>query len=216
MPSPVINYFEFDPALLNFDDVYKNKRGGKMVFLSYGPEKRRVFVQTPPNLPVPFGLNEFKDDKGGGSYSVSVSFRNAGKDPRVERSYNKMKELDEAIIAAAVQNSPEWLGRAMDKSVVAELYRPLIKPPSDPMYSPTMRVKIPIQNGVPKCEVYGEDKEVVDVGVIVKGSTLRMIMQLRSVWFVNKTFGVTWELVQAAASSPRTLHPRATNESDSA
>jgi hypothetical protein len=35
---------------------------------------------------------------------------------------------------------------------------------------------------------------------VTKGCTVKMIVELGSVWFVNKNFGVTWRLVQAAVT----------------
>ena len=83
------------------------------------------------------------------------------------------------------------------KDVIMEFYRSIVKDPKDVNYSPTMKVKV---SPLAPLEVYSENSEKVGLDYVVKGSTVRAIIALGSVWFVNMTFGVTWQLVQLAVT----------------
>jgi hypothetical protein len=195
-------YSDFDPALINFEPIARNKRGGKVCYLSYGPSKQRIYLQTPPNVSCPFGVGIFEDEKTGDkSYSIDIAFRDLQTDPKMKKFYDKMLEINNVVLARAVERSTEWFGKTMSKDVVREFYRPLVKDPKDQKYSPTMKIKIPMANGVPVPDIYSEAREKVALDYITKGSTLRCLLELRTVWFVNKNFGVTWQLVQTGVTS---------------
>jgi hypothetical protein len=194
-------YTNFDASLINFDPITRNKRGGKMCYMSYGPAKKRIFVQTPP-LACPFGVGQYVDEKSGEiSYSIDVAFRDLETDAKTKTFYDKMLGLNDVILTHAVKNSGEWLGKTMSRDVVAEFYRSLIKDPKDPKYSPTMKIKIPLVNSQPSVDIFSEDKEKVALDYVTKGSTIRCILELKAIWFVNKNFGCTWQLVQAGVVS---------------
>ncbi len=188
-------YKNFEPALINFDPPALNKNKGKVVYLSYGPAQARIFLQT-PKLSAPFGVSTFVDEKTGQVVeSVDLSFKGMDTDPTVKLFHDKMMSLNETILSKGVKESAQWLGKAMSRDVISEFYRSVVKEPKDPKYSPTMKVKV---SPMAPPEVYNENREKVGLDYVDKGSTVRAIIALRSVWFVNKTFGVTWQLVQLA------------------
>lgn len=190
----------FDASTLQFSPVQKNKKGGQVVNLGAAGADggtKRVMIQT-PEVAVPFGVSPYMDNNGEvQSYSIDLSFRGADVDPRMADFQARMRRLDEVLLDTAVQRSKEWFGKAQSKDVVAEFLRKLVKDPRDPKYAPTMKVKVPIINGAPASLFYNENREPVGIDYVTKGSTVKMILELSSVWFVNKTFGVTWKLMQA-------------------
>lgn len=198
MPNPKasIKYSEFDPSLVKFGPVGRYSKGGKFVPL-YGPSKQRIVIQT-AILSWPFGVSIYENPRTGEkTYSIDVAFRDLQTDPKIKTFYDKMLELNEVVLSEAADPSCSWFGKPMSKEVLNEIYRPLVKQPKDPRYSPTMKIKIPVAKGVPTPEFYNEAKELVSLDSITKGCTIVCILELRPVWFVNKTFGVTWQLVQA-------------------
>ena len=61
---------------------------------------------------------------------------------------------------------------------------------------------MPIKNGQPNLPVYDEGRQSVAPDYIIKGSTVKMILELGNVWFVGKaSFGVTWRVLQVAVLS---------------
>jgi hypothetical protein len=72
-------------------------------------------------------------------------------------------------------------------------------------------VKIPIWEGVWKCEVYDDDgvclfpndKNITPVTLIPKATNVKVLMTCGGIWFANGKFGVTWKLIQAMVQKPR-------------
>lgn len=204
--SSVSLYSTFNATDLQFGPLEKTKKGGKMVGLSAGG-KRRIVIQTPV-VALPFGVTPYQEATTGEiqSYSMDISFRNLDTDPRIADFLARMRQLDDVMLDTAVAHSKEWFGKAMSKDVVREFIRKLVKESGNGQYPPVMKVKVPTSGGQPTAQFYDEDRKPVGIDYITKGSTVKMILELSPVWFVNKNFGVTWRLVQAAVvSRPRRL-----------
>ena len=188
---------------LNFSEVKKNAMGGNMVYISYNDSKK-LMNQT-PQIASPFGLSTYTDEKTGNvKYSIDVSFRGMDEDAKVKMFHDKMQSIDEQLIDIAVENSKEWFGKKMSREVVSELYKPIIKPSKEPeKYAPTMKIKI---RNIQTLEAYDDNRNaVVAEDTIVKGSKIRSILESASVWFVNKQFGLSWNMVQVQVSKPEKL-----------
>lgn len=207
MSNNVVLAHTFDPKSIVFSDVEKTKKGGKIVYMGTGTSgKDRIVLQTPP-MPMPFGVTPYSQESTGEvqSYSIDVSFRTADTDPRVAGFMAKIKELDDVLIDVATKNSAEWFGKKMSRDLVMEFYRKLLK--ENPNYAPILKIKVGVDaHGEPSAQFYDENRAPVSIGYLTKGCTVRMICEFSSVWFVNKTFGATFRLVQAAVvTRPRRL-----------
>ena len=187
----------FDASLIQFDSVKQNSMGGKIVYLSYNGQKK-INMQT-PEMNCPFGLSIFHDDKSNtDKYSLDASFKGMDENEKVKMFHDKLSDFDNLLIETAVKNSKDWLGKKMSKEVVSELYRPMVKLAKDPeKYSPTIKYKI--RSGKDEklqVEAYDSTKNKMDIKNLVSGSKVQSIIECASVWFVNKQFGVSWNLVQ--------------------
>jgi len=103
------------------------------------------------------------------------------------------------MIALAVENSKAWFGKPMSKEIVEELYRPLMKESKMPeKYAPTMKIKIrPSRNGDSfNLQAFTSDKEPFDMKEFQPGTNVKCIVDFSPVWFVNKQFGLTLNLIQ--------------------
>lgn len=203
--STVILYKDFDPNLINFDVASKNKMGGKSVRITYGPNKQPVRIQT-PTLYLPFGVSKYTDEKTGEStLSLDSSFRNIDTDPKIQAFHEMVKRIDELVLKTCVERSTEWLGKPMSADVIREFFRPLVKPPKDPKYSPLFKVKVvplPGSKAMPKMfDARDTSNPIEDIDYIIKGTEAKFIITIPSVWFVNKTFGVSARLFQAVVVS---------------
>jgi Family of unknown function (DUF5871) len=218
-----ILYKNFDPALVNFEPVFTNKRGGKMVRLTYGEHKNPIRIQTPemyikfqniPDLKV-----TDKDKVAGQAQSVSTDPQNSfeaftfdvamdGYDKTntaINIFYQKMLELDDRILQARVDFSQEWMGDQKKKEVVNEFHNKLVKQ-KNIKYSPLLRIKVDqlrADGTLPKVFDLSDGsstfREELKLDVLNKGVKGKFIFALPSVWFVNKTmFGVTAKLIQSA------------------
>lgn len=199
MSGPML-YSAFDPEKIVFGRLDKIRTGGKIVYIDY-PGSRRVQIQT-PTVSLPFGVNQPYQDGGDvQSYSIDLSFRGCESSPYMRDFLDKMLKFDRVVLAKGVENSKEWLGKAMGPEIVAEFFRPLVREPKDPQYAPTMKVKIPVVSGVPSAAFFDENKAPVTMDYLIKGTRAKFIIEASSVWFVNKNYGVTWRLVQALVVS---------------
>ena len=168
----------------------------------------RIVLQTPA-MRCPFGVSSFAGDGEGknDSKSLDMSFANDYQDPSSTSAIflAKLREIDDWMLDVAVANSTQWFGKSITREVLAEFYRPLCSH-RNPEYPPMTRVKVPtyaLKSGQPAFTVFSEQREKVELDAISRGSVVRCIVEVSSVWFLNKTFGVSLKLVQAAiVSSP--------------
>lgn len=202
--NATVLYKDFDVNLINFEPVSKNKMGGKMVRVTYGPNKQPIRIQS-PNIYMPFGVSTYTDEKTGEtSHSIDAAFRGYQEDAKVKKFYDLMNAIDDKIVKTCVERSAEWLGKAMSAEVVREFFRPLVRPPKDEKYSPLLKIKIgPLNRSgqMPKVFDLADVSEPKDLSFILKGSVAAVILTIPMVWFVNKTFGVSAKLFQAAVAS---------------
>jgi len=201
--SGVVLYTAFRPADVQFGAPDRNRNGGKFVPL-LGPDgaKKRFTIQT-PTLNMPFGVSAYREkpDAEIQSYSIDVSFRNLDTDPKLTEFLAKMRELDAHMISSSVANSKSWFGKQKSKDTLEDNYRKLIKDHPEGKYPPIMKIKIPMQNGAPSCMFFDEHRQPVSIDYLTKGTTIKLILEVDRVWFVNNTFGVTWRAAQGAVVS---------------
>lgn len=199
-------YSAFDPSSVNFSGLEKNKKGGKVVFVSIpdaaATGRQRLTIQT-PTVAIPFGVSPYQEATTGEiqSYSVDMSFRGSDTDPRISEFLAKMRAFDDVLLDTAVANSKEWFGKQMSKEILSEFYRKLVKDPANPKYPPVMKAKVQLNNGQPTAMFFDESRQPQTIDYLEKGSTVKMILEVDRIWFVNKNFGVTWRLLQAAVCS---------------
>lgn len=213
MPLPIEMYTAFNAGKIQFGASEKTRHNGNRVpFRVEDWRHPQIIIQT-PLVAAPFGVSKFIDPKNPSdvSYNIDISFRDFKSNEEMGDFHARMKQLDEVMLGAGVENSQQWFnlmeGQKLDEQTVKMFLRKLVKDPvrkSDDgrEYAPTMRIKVPIRNGVPACPVFDEMKREVDIDYITRGCMLKIIMELNpAVWFVNKTYGVTWKVTQVQVTS---------------
>jgi len=202
--SGVVLYSAFNPAEVGFGAPDRNRNGGKFVPL-LGPDgaKKRFTIQTPA-LSMPFGVSAYREkpDAEVQSYSIDVSFRNVESDPKMSDFLTKMRQLDSHMLDASVARCKDWFGgKQKSRDTLEDNYRKLIKEHPEGKYPPVMKIKVPLQNGEPSCMFFDENRQRVPIDYLVKGTTIKLILEVDRVWFVNNTFGITWRAAQGAVVS---------------
>jgi hypothetical protein len=220
----------FDPKTVTFSTLEKNKKGGKVIFIGIpdaNGQRQRITLQTPA-LALPFGVSPYTEASTGEvqSYSLDVSYRGADANPKVAEFLARMRELDDVLLDVAVENSKEWFGKKMSKEILSEFYRKLVKDSATPgQYPPVTKfkvytfgfthahtwavthcpparvVQVQLQDGMPTAKFFDEKRQQCGIEYLSKGSTVRCIVELDRIWFVNKNFGVTWRVSQAAVAT---------------
>ena len=187
-------YKNFDATQMSCGLVNKNRAGGNQVPLLYNGNRANILLQTPV-MKAPFGLSEYMPENGGESkYSIDVSFNGYTDDSKIRTFLDVLKAVDEHMVNMGVEHSVEWFGKKMSREVVAELYRPLVKESKQPeKYAPVCKCKI---RNVQKVDAFTKDREPYSVSDLLPGSTIRSILEFAPIWFVNKQFGLTLNLLQ--------------------
>lgn len=193
--DPITLHTAFEPSSVKFSPLAKTSKGNKTVYLNF-PNNQKIILQTPA-MSSPFGISTYDDASDGKrSYSLDASFRGYDTNAKLASFLTKCRGFDENLIDMATENSKAWFGKDMNRDMISVLFRKSIRDANDPKYAPTLRLKI-----TPSTEYYDEHQNKVDMDYIVKGTSFRAIVELSSVFFVNKQFGVTWRIVQLAVTS---------------
>lgn len=193
--AQIIMYKSFDATKMSCNGIVKNRAGGNQCSLSYDDKRGSIIIQTPV-MAAPFGLSEYTPDNGVGEpkYSLDVSFKGYENEPKIAKFMKVVRDIDNHMISMGVQHSTEWFGKTMSREVVEELYRPLIKESKQPeKYAPTLKCKI---RNITKTDAFTKEREPFDIAQLQPGSMVKMILEFAPVWFVNKQFGVTLNILQ--------------------
>ena len=145
-----------------------------------------------PKSKCPFGLSsqQFEGDEVA-KHSLNLSLGGTSENNIAFREW--IEQMDKKILEKAVEQSPSWMGKQKSSAVMEELYKPMVIHSKDGQYAPTMKFKFMTnKNGEFQAPVYLNQEDTASPKDIVKGSSVSLIAQLNSLWFVGKQFGVTW------------------------
>jgi len=221
MADTVIESTEFKCENIKYSSPKANAAGGKAVNIYNRQTNSRLNISTPMMLT--WGASDFVDPKtgeGNGKFEMTLQFpTDEFNTDELRQFLDNMKSFEEKIKSDALKNSKDWFGKIHKSSeVVDALYTPMLKYSKDSNTGeynfskpPSIRVKIPIWEGVWKCEVYDDDgvclfpntKGITPVTLIPKATNVKVLMTCGGIWFANGKFGVTWKLIQAMVQKPR-------------
>ena len=224
MADTIVDGTLFNVENIRYSAPKANGGGGKSVNILNKLTNTGLRVSTP--LMLTWGASDFVDEKtgkGNGKFEMSLQFPTSEYQTEDTQSFlANMQAFEAKIKNDAIINSKEWFGKVhKNADVVEALYSPMLKYSKDKLTgeadmnkAPVLRVKIPIWEGVWKCEIYDEDENslfpnpatpnVSPLDFIQKGTNVQVIMQCGGLWFANGKFGVTWKLVQSVVQRPKT------------
>lgn len=190
--NDIIHHTAFDASMVTFTDLRKNKMGGKVVYLT-DSHQNKLQVQL-PKMRAPFGISEFTDSNSGrSSYSLDLSLD--GQDDLMK----KLRAVDDAIVNVIAKNSAAWLGKKHSANVIRDaLYKPIVKDPADPKYSPTIKLKLlKGRDDSFTAETYNMQQQKVALSDLEKGQMVNTIIELNQIWIIDNKCGVSIRLAQA-------------------
>lgn len=200
MNSSIVLHANFEPSRVVFSATpAKTNKGNKIVYVNF-EDNSRVRIQTPV-LSAPFGVSTYDEaSTGGKSYTLDGSFKGYEENEILKIFLDKCRQLDDHLINEATKNSKEWFGKASSREFIEELCRKVVRESNDPTkYAPTIRMKFATNlDGSCATQVFDENRNPVDMDYLVRGTTFKAIVELSSVWFVQKSFGITLRLAQIA------------------
>ena len=222
MADTIVDGTMFNAQNIRYSSPKANASGGKSVNILNKDTKSGLRLACP--LMLTWGASDFVDPatgKGNGKYELSLQFPSS--EYMTEDSAEFLKNMivfETKIKEDALINSKDWFGKVhKNAEVVDALYTPMLKYSKDKVSgepdlskAPTMRVKIPVWEGVWKCEIYDEDGNMLfpsptnqgsPIEFLQKGINVATLIQCGGIWFANGKFGVTWKLIQAVVQKPR-------------
>jgi hypothetical protein len=201
MASSIVTCQTFEPSSLCFGPVEKNSLGGRFIpIVDKNGNKTKIMLQYPA-MHLPFGISEYRDKPDGKavSYSVDLSFRGYESKESVLMLFNKLNELDNHLIDVAYANSIAWFGKQKSRELLEDTYRRLTRADPSGKYAPMTKAKIALSraSGKPDVQVFDTDKTPITIPDVPRGSTVKILAELASVWFVGSTsWGVTFRAIQ--------------------
>jgi len=217
MADTIIDGTQFNAENIRFSAPKANSSGGKSVGILNKLTNTGIRISTP--LMTTWGASDYE---GNQKFEMSLQFPNKDYPSEdAETFLQNMIAFENKIKADALANSKDWFGKVhKNAEVVDALYSPMLKYPKDKSTgepdltrAPTLKVKLPIWEGVWKCEVYDEDGVklfpnpsnpcVTPLDLLTKGLKVATLIQCGGLWFANGKFGITWKLIQVVVPKPK-------------
>ena len=222
MADTIVLGTQFDSTQIKYTAPKANASNGKSVNILNKKTNTGLRLATP--LMLTWGASDYKDENGvsNGKYEMALQFPSEDyPNADADTFQNNLEALEDKIKADALIHSKEWFGKVhKNAEVIDALWTPMLKYPKDKVTgepdrnkSPTLRIKLPVWEGVWKSEIYDEDStrlfpdaenpSITPVDFLSKGTHCAIVVQCGGLWFANGKFGVTWKLLQAVVQKPR-------------
>lgn len=161
-----------------------------------------------PRMYMPFGVSGFTPEVGPTKYNIDFAIKGYDEEGSyMKKFYESTKTLEDKIIDAVMEQSEVIFGSRMSKEELLPMFNSNIK--ESPDREPKFRIKVDTDlDDQIKVPVYDADKnairEVVTNGLYARNSG-HAIVELGSVYFLNRKFGCTWKLHQLIVYEPQNL-----------
>ena len=161
-----------------------------------------------PRMYMPFGVSGFTPEVGPTKYNIDFAIKGYDEeDSYMKKFYDSLKTLEDMIIDAVVNQSETIFGSQMTKEELMPMFNSNVK--ESPDREPKFRVKVDtdMDDNI-KANVFNADKnpmkDEVTTGLYARNSGHAMV-ELNSVYFLNRKFGCTWKLSQLIVYEPQNL-----------
>ena len=198
------NYTEMmDKALENLQINEYNNR--KIVLSTKQGTPMRIQL---PRMYMPFGISGFVPEVGPTKYNVDFAIKGYDEeDSYMKKFYESLRALENKIVDAVVEQSETIFDTKMSKEELLPMFNSNVK--ESPDREPKLRIKVDtaIDDRI-KANVFDSDKnpknDEVTNGLYARNSG-HAIVELNSVYFLNRKFGFTWNLHQLVVYEPQNL-----------
>ena len=161
-----------------------------------------------PRMYMPFGVSGFTPEVGATKYNIDFAVKGYDEEGSyIKNFYDSLRELEDKIIGAVVEQSEVIFGKPMSKEELSPMFNSNIKESAG--REPKFRIKVDtnVEDQI-KASVFDSDKnpkkDEVTNGLYARNSG-HAIVELNSVYFLNKMFGCTWKLHQLVVYEPQNL-----------
>ena len=161
-----------------------------------------------PRLYMPFGVSGFTPEVGATKYNIDFAMKGYDEDGSyIKKFYDSLREIENKIIDAVVEQSEKIFSKKMTKDELVPMFNSNVK--EHPDREPKFRVKVDIDhNEMIKAAVYDANKNPIKTEVsngLYARNSGHAIVELNSVYFLNRKFGCTWKLYQLIVYEPQNL-----------
>lgn len=163
-------------------------------------------VQT-PRLYMPFGISGFTPPVGNTKWNIDFSMKGHDEDGDVKNFYETLQKTEAAIVEAVRTQSPDIFDREMTTEELLPMFNSNIK--HSPDREPKFRVRVDTtMGGELKASIFDKDKNSITTELKEKlyaRNSGVAIVEMNSMYFLNRKFGVTWKLHQLVVYEPQQL-----------
>jgi len=161
-----------------------------------------------PRLYMPFGVSGFTPEVGATKYNIDFAMKGYDEDGSyIKKFYESLKSIENKIIDSVVEQSEKIFDKKMTKEELLPMFNSNIKESQD--REPKFRVKVDTDhNSMIKAAVYDANKNPIKTEVsngLYARNSGHAIVELNSVYFLNRKFGCTWKLHQLVVYEPQNL-----------
>jgi hypothetical protein len=161
-----------------------------------------------PRMYMPFGVSGFTPEIGQTKYNIDFAIKGYDEeDSYMKKFYDSVRKLEDQIIDSVVEQSEVIFGAPMTKEQLLPMFNSNVK--EAPGREPKFRVKVDTtMDDQIKPNVFDADKNPLrdnaTNGLYARNSG-HAIVELNSVYFLNRKFGCTWKLHQLIVYEPQNL-----------
>ena len=161
-----------------------------------------------PRMYMPFGVSGFTPEVGQTKYNIDFAIKGYDEeDSYMKKFYDSVRKLEDQIIDSVVEQSEVIFGAPMTKEQLLPMFNSNVKEAPD--REPKFRVKVDTtMDDQIKPNVFDADKNPLrdnaTNGLYARNSG-HAIVELNSVYFLNRKFGCTWKLNQLVVYEPQNL-----------
>jgi len=161
-----------------------------------------------PRLYMPFGVSGFTPEVGATKYNIDFAMKGYDEDGSyINKFYTGLRDIESKIIDSVVRQSEAIFGKSMTRDEIQPMFNSNIKEALD--REPKFRVKVDTDhNSMIKAAVFDANKIAIKTEVsngLYARNSGHAIVELNSVYFLNRKFGCTWKLNQLVVYEPQNL-----------
>ena len=161
-----------------------------------------------PRMYMPFGISGFTPAIGNTKWNIDFSLKGYDEDGNyVKLFYETLMKIEDKIISAVAEQSANIFGKEMSVEYLKAIFNSNLK--HSPDREPKFRVKVDVSgDGTLKTGVFNSErqhlKDELEDKLYARNSGVG-IVEMNSVYFLNKQFGITWKLHQLVVHEPQQL-----------
>lgn len=161
-----------------------------------------------PRMYMPFGISGFTPEVGPTKWSLDFAMKGYDEEGNyVKKFHETMRAMEEKIIEAVSNQSESIFKRKVSVEELKTMFFSNIK--ESPDREPKFRVKVDTGvDGMIKPHIYDEQRNPIRdecVNGLYSRNSGTAIVEINSVYFLNKKFGITYKLYQLVKYEPQAL-----------